>query len=145
MGTKSNINQLNSYLRGEISAVETYKMALTKLDYTSPLRADVEANLRSHEERVVLLRDAILQLGGDPATTSGPWGVFAKAVEGAAKTMGDKMAITALEEGEDHGVADYKRGLDDLDPDARMLVTNQLMPLQQQSHSRMSGLKHRMS
>src|SRR6185503_9957804 len=103
MGTKSNINQLNSYLRGEISAVETYKMALTKLDYTSPLRADVEANLRSHEERVVLLRDAILQLGGDPATTSGPWGVFAKAVEGAAKTMGDKMAITALEEGEDHG------------------------------------------
>jgi hypothetical protein len=145
MGTKSNIHQMNSYLRGEISAVETYKMALEKIDYTSPLRADVEANLRSHEERVVMLRDCILQLGGDPATSSGPWGVFAKAVEGTARTMGDKMAISALEEGEDHGVADYKRGLDDLDPDSRVLVTSQLMPLQQQSHSRMSGLKHRLS
>jgi len=145
MGTKSSISQLNSFLRGEISAVETYRMALDKLDYTSPLRAEIEANLQSHQDRVVMLRDCILQLGGEPATSSGPWGVFAKAVEGTARTMGDKMAVTALEEGEDHGVADYKRGIADLDPEARVLVAGHLLPAQQATHDRMSGLKRRLS
>ena len=144
MATKSSISQLNSFLRGEISAVETYRMALEKLDYTSPLRAEIEANLSSHQDRVVMLGDAILRLGGEPATSSGPWGVFAKAVEGTARTMGDKMTINALEEGEDHGVADYRRGIDDLDTESRMLVTGQLLPQQQQTHNRMSALKHRM-
>ena len=145
MATKSSIKQLNSFLRGEISAVETYRMALDKLDYTSPLRAEIESNLASHQDRVVMLRDCILQLGGEPATSSGPWGVFAKAVEGTARTIGDKMAVNALEEGEDHGLADYKRGLSELDPDARSLVTGQLLPAQKLTHDRMSGLKHRMS
>lgn len=145
MGTKSSIHQLNSFLRGEIAAVETYRMALDKLEYTSPLRPEIEANLASHEDRVVLLRDSIMQLGGEPASSSGPWGVFAKAVEGTARTMGDKMTVNALEEGEDHGLADYKRGLAELDPETRSFVSGQLLPAQRLTHDRMSGLKHRMS
>jgi len=38
MGTKSSIDQLNSFLRGEMAAVETYQMALDKLDATSTAR-----------------------------------------------------------------------------------------------------------
>ena len=146
MGTKSNIEQLNSFLRGEISAVETYRMALDKLDAGSPARTEIEACMQSHAERVTLLREAIIAVGGEPAEGSGPWGAFAKTVEGTARVFGDKAAIAALEEGEDHGLKDYKDGLSDKDVDmnTRSLLTSQLLPAQQATHARMSTLKKQM-
>jgi hypothetical protein len=144
MGTKSSVDQLNSFLRGEMSAVETYKMALEKLDGISTMRDELLVNLQSHQDRVMALQDAILAVGGTPADGSGPWGAFAKVVEGGAKVLGDKAAIAALESGEDHGLADYKRGLDDLDGSALTLVTRTLLPQQQLTHDRLSALKHRM-
>ena len=143
MGTKTTIDQLNSFLRGEISAVETYRMALDKLDQTSTARQQLLDNLASHQNRVVMLRDAIIAAGGQPATSSGPWGVFAKTVEGGAKVLGEKATIAALEEGEDHGLADYKRDINDLDATTRGLVAS-LLPEQQQTHDRLSALKRRM-
>src|SRR5262245_50542913 len=101
MATKSSIDQLNSFLRGEMAAVETYQMALDKLDRSTASFSELEANLRSHQERCDLLRSAIIQLGGTPSDSSGPWGVFAKTVEGAAKPFGERAAVAALEEGED--------------------------------------------
>jgi hypothetical protein len=145
MATKSSIDQLNSFLRGELSAVETYRMALEKLDAGSPARPDLQTCLTSHQERVNLLRDAIIDCGGVPADGSGPWGVFAKVVEGGARIFGDKAAIAALEEGEDHGLSDYKSDVDELDPQTRTLVTNRLLPQQEQTHDRMSALKSRMA
>ena len=143
MGTKSNIEQLNSFLRGEISAVETYQMALEKIDHISTTRDELLVNLKSHQDRVMMLQDAIRQLGGEPATSSGPWGTFAKVVEGGAKAFGEKAAVAALEEGEDHGLKDYKSDLSDLDFEARELVKAKLLPEQKQTHDRMSALKHR--
>jgi hypothetical protein len=145
MGTKSSIEQLNSFLRGEMSAVETYRMALDKLDRTSAARDELLVNLKSHEDRVMALQDAIAAAGGTPAKSSGPWGAFAKIVEGAAKTLGEKTAIAALEEGEDHGLKDYKAEIDDLDPTCRHLVVNQLIPQQQQTHDRLSALKRHLA
>ena len=145
MGQKSSIEKLNHYLRGEIAAVETYRMALDKLDKASTARSELESCLRSHQARVILLQDAIVVAGGTPAESSGPWGVFAKAVEGGARILGDKLAVSALEEGEDHGLKDYKADLDesddDLDADSRSLVANRLVPEQQRTHDRMSWLK----
>jgi hypothetical protein len=70
--------------------------------------------------------------------------MFAKAVEGTAKLFGEKSAIAALEEGEDHGLKDYKKELDDneLDLTARSVLTSRLLPQQQVTHDRMSALKH---
>ncbi len=120
-------------------------MALDKLDKSSTARSEVETCLQSHQSRVMLLRDAIIAVGGTPADGSGPWGVFAKAVEGGARILGDKIAVSALEEGEDHGVKDYKADLGDLDPSARILITSRLAPEQQRTHDRMSTLKKRLS
>lgn len=145
MATKTNIDQLNSFLRGEISAVETYRIALDKVDANSPARAELQTCMQSHQQRVILLRDAIRTLGGEPAEGSGPWGVFAKVIEGGASLLGDKVAVAALEEGEDHGLKDYKKEVGDLDASGKHLVTNQLLPLQQQTHDRMSALKERLS
>ncbi|HUS33702.1 MAG TPA: DUF2383 domain-containing protein [Kofleriaceae bacterium] len=136
------MDQLNSFLRGELSAVETYRMALDKLDANSASRFEVEACMQSHQQRVQLLREAVLACGGTPSDSSGPWGVFAKAVEGAAKAFGEKAAIAALEEGEDHGLKDYK-DIDDneLDMQTRTIVAAQLLPAQQATHNRISSLK----
>jgi hypothetical protein len=145
MAQKSNVDQLNHYLRGEISAVETYRMALDKLDKASTARGELETCLQSHQSRVSLLREAIVAAGGKPVDSSGPWGVFAKAIEGGARVLGDKTAVSALEEGEDHGLKDYKSDMADLDAMARSLVSGRLMPEQQRTHDRMSLLKKRLS
>jgi len=141
MGTAQNVDHLNSFLRGEISAVETYQMALDKIDAVSPARSELQSCLASHQQRVTLLREAIIQLGGEPATSSGVWGAFAKTVEGGAKLLGEKVAIAALEEGEDHGLRDYRDDLSALDSSARRLVETQLLPQQVATHRTMSQLK----
>lgn len=141
---EDSVDQLNSLLRGEISAVETYRMALDKLDRGSHARGELETCIRSHEERVNVLRDKVRQLGGTPATSSGPWGVFARLVEGGARALGDKAAIAALEEGEDHGLKDYRSALDKLDPEGRQLVLSRLLPAQEDTHARMSAFKRRL-
>ncbi len=147
MAKKSSVDQLNSFLRGELSAVETYRMALDKLDVGSPARIEVESCLASHQERVAALQEAIVTVGGKPAESSGPWGAFAKAVEGTAKVFGDKSTISALEEGEDHGLRDYRDELDDedLDPQSRTMLTGRLLPAQQTTHDRIQSLKQRLS
>lgn len=145
MGTKASIEKLNSFLRGEMAAVETYEMALEKIDEISTARDELLINLKSHRDRVMDLQEAIVAAGGTPSESSGPWGVFAKTVEGSAKIFGEKATVAALEEGEDHGVKDYNEDIDDLDADARQFVVDRLIPEQQKTHDRLSELKRRLS
>ena len=74
---------------------------------------------------------------------SGPWGTFAKAVEGGAKIFGTSAAISALEEGEDHGLSDYKGDLSDLTPDMQRFITSEILPEQRETHATMSRLQDR--
>ena len=137
------VDALNSFLRGEISAVETYRQAIQKLG-ENPEASTLRECLRSHEQRVSLLEAEIQRRGGKPAQGSGPWGAFAKLLEGGAKLFGAKAAIAALEEGEDHGRDDYKRDAPKLEPDARAFVQQQLLPEQLRTHQAMSSLKKRL-
>jgi demethoxyubiquinone hydroxylase (CLK1/Coq7/Cat5 family) len=138
------IDQLNSFLRGELSAVETYRQALDSVD-SVPHRSTLETCARSHQERVALLRDEVQRRGGRPAEGSGAWGAFAKAIEGAARGFGEKAAISALEEGEDHGRDDYKRDLKKLDESARVLIETRVLPEQKRTHDAISALKKQLS
>ena len=135
------IEQLNSFLRGEISAVETYRQALGKVKDTRA-RTELEQCHISHQRRVDLLKMRITELGGEPSQSSGAWGAFAKAAEGSAAALGEKAAIDVLEEGEDHGLKDYQKDMMDLDPASRSLVEQELLPAQQQTHRTVSTLKH---
>jgi uncharacterized protein (TIGR02284 family) len=135
------IEQLNSFLRGEISAVETYRQALQKVE-DMRAKTQLEQCRQSHQRRIDLLRTRIMQLGGEPEKGSGAWGAFVKAAEGTAAMFGQKAAIDVLEEGEDHGLKDYQNRLGDLDVETRLLVEQELLPAQQQTHRVMSGLKH---
>jgi demethoxyubiquinone hydroxylase (CLK1/Coq7/Cat5 family) len=135
------VDKLNEFLRGELSAVETYRQALEKID-VGGTRVQLEQCRRSHEERVALLRRSITTFGGQPASTSGAWGSFAKLAEGGAKVFGEKAAIAALEEGEDHGLKLYRNDLEKLDPTAQELVRTDLLPAQERTHRALSDLKH---
>jgi uncharacterized protein (TIGR02284 family) len=135
------VDSLNGFLRGELSAVETYRQAIEKISEPS-LRNQLQQLSQSHQQRVTLLRARIVQLGGQPADDSGAWGSFAKLIEGGAKVFGVKAALAALEEGEDHGLRLYRDDLDQLDASTRSWVSAELFPEQRRSHDIMSNLKH---
>ena len=137
---QNDVETLNSFLRGEISAVETYRQAIGSIS-DDRLRTPLEECQKDHEQRVTSIRARIETLGGTPAEGSGPWGAFAKLVQGGADAIGDKAAIQALEEGEDHGLADYQRDADQVHGDSRRFVRMELLPAQKRTHERMSRLK----
>lgn len=137
---ENDIKQLNSFLRGELSAVETYNQALDKVEDSTAL-AVLRRNLESHSKRSNQLQQMIVQLGGEPSEDSGVWGKLAQAVEGGAKMFGASTAIAALEEGEDHGLADYRRDVPDLSMETRRFVSDQLLPEQIRTHAQMAHLK----
>jgi hypothetical protein len=135
------VETLNGFLRGEISAVETYRQAIEGLK-TSPSRVELEQCRRSHEQRVEKLRGEVVRLGGEPAHGSGAWGSFARLVEGGAKVLGEKAAISALEEGEDRGLRLYRSDIQKLDPASRAVIESEVLPAQERTHSSLSNLKH---
>src|SRR5688572_29426951 len=134
------IDILNKFLEGEISAVETYRMALEKID-DPVLRSELDECLRSHEARAALLRDRALILGAQPAKSSGLWCAFAPLVEGGAKIFGVQACVAALEQGEDHGRDLYYDNLAKLSAANRAFVERELIPAQQRTHAALSALK----
>jgi hypothetical protein len=127
------IDQINSLLRGAIAATETYRIALGKVDDTD--NAQQVGHLREiqqeHGRACQVLRDRVVELGGQPAESSGAWGFWAKTVTSLGSLFGNTAALKALKEGEEHGLDDYTQALDDVDADTADLLRNQLIPAQQ--------------
>lgn len=131
--TTAKLETLNSLLRGEMSALETYSQALAKLeDANAPGATELHSLRRDHRDAADALWHHLEQHGEKPAQDSGPWGAFAKAVTGAAKLFGNTAALKALKEGEEHGVKDYQDALEDenLPQDCKTLIRNRLLPKQ---------------
>ena len=127
--------ELNSLLRGEISAAETYRMAIEKAAQTSSNSAPNVELLRDiqqeHGRAAQALRDRIRELGGEASDSSGVWGTWAKFTTGIANLFGDAAALKALKEGEEHGLKEYEESLDEIDLTSAELIENQLIPAQQ--------------
>lgn len=134
------LGKLNSFLRGEISAVETYKQALEKIKDPA-IRSQLQTCEQDHEKRIELLRERITSLGGKPDQGSGAYGVWAKLLQGGGDLLGEKTALSALEQGEDHGLNDYRKDLEALDGDTRSWVESNILPKAEQTHGTMSTLK----
>lgn len=131
------LNTLNTFLRGEIAAVETYARTLAWLG-SHASRGDLGQCLASHERRVALLRRRILDLGGVPAQTPGPWDPFAH--QAGAAPLRDDAVIAALEEGEDRGLKLYLDAVGKLDRDTRRLVGDCILPEQIWTHDCVSAV-----
>ena len=123
-----NVEQLNTFLRGERAAVDAYRQALDRIT-GGPLRAQLQSCLDSHQKRVEALIVRITSLGGAASETSG------------AAAFSEEAAIAALETGEDHGLADYQRDLSKLSAEERGLVSSELLPAQEFTYARMAELR----
>jgi uncharacterized protein (TIGR02284 family) len=122
--TTTDVSQLNSLLRGEMSAIETYRQAVLKVGEGEPGSAELRALQHDHRDAADALWHHIEQHGGKPSEGSGAWGSFAKAIEGTAKLFGNAAALKALKEGEEHGLKDYQDALEDknLPADCQALI-----------------------
>ena len=126
------VRQLNSLLRGEISAAETYRMAIDKVAADNNANAGLLREIQEEHGRAAQgIRDRIRELGGEPSDSSGAWGAWAKTVQGTANLLGDNAALKSLKEGEEHGLKDYQEALAVVDPNTVQLIQNQLVPAQQ--------------
>ena len=106
------ISSLDKMLRGEISAVETYDMAL-KQTKNFAIESDLSQLKATHSAAVAVLRAFIIENGGAPSESSGAWGLWARVVEQVASILGDLTMLKSLKEGEEHGVNDYNKVLED--------------------------------
>jgi len=127
---KTELHTLESLLRGEIAAAETYHQALDGIDLPS-----LRSIQRDHGDAIRFLTQEIVERGAEPPTSSGAWGVFARATEGAAKLLGDKRALGALRAGEHQGLVDYENAVTnkELGTKCRDHVVETLIP-QQRRH-----------
>jgi hypothetical protein len=125
MATTTEQATLNSLLRGEMSAIETYRIALDKLEGSrDPGVAELEAMRRDHRDAADAVWHLMERKGERPSESSGAWGAFAKAVEGTARLFGNAAALKALKEGEEHGMKEYEEALRDtsLTADAQAIL-----------------------
>jgi uncharacterized protein (TIGR02284 family) len=120
---------LNRLIRGELAAIETYRHALDKMK-DAPEATELHAIMVEHRTAAQVLRDHVKDRGGNPADGSGPWGAWAKFVEGTAQLFGNAAALKALKEGEEHGIKGYESFLNDpnADEECKELVRTQLLP-----------------
>ena len=129
MNTSVSVTTMNDLLKGEMSGVETYDQALSKVEDSSE-GPKIESILNEHREAVSKLRNAVEDLGASPAEGSGAWGAFVKSIEGTAKLFGNNAALKALKEGEEYGVKQYRKALDttELEENCKRLIRDDLLP-----------------
>jgi len=137
---------LNSLLRGEMSALETYGQALKKLnDDKAPGASELHQLRQDHSDAAKALQAHVANQGDEPSHDSGVWGAFAKTVEGTAKLFGNTAALKALKEGEEHGLKDYQKALEDdsVPSEVRSLIRDTLLPRQRRHVATIDGLMNR--
>jgi bacterioferritin (cytochrome b1) len=122
------VQHLNALLRGEFSAVESYSRALEQASAQAIVA--LHENLESHTTRARLLSDEIRALGGTPETSAGAWGSLAGLVTGGAHLFGIDTVLAILEEGESHGLAEYRALIPQTDPQTRAVIEKVLLPAQ---------------
>lgn len=122
MASNETVSELNSLLRGEISAAETYKMAIDRVGNDAGHNVQLQQLReiqREHGMTAQRLRERINALGGQADDDSGAWGTWAQTVQGTANLFGDTAALKALKEGEEHGLKSYERKLESGNLDAQ--------------------------
>jgi hypothetical protein len=131
------ITEFNAFLSGEISAVETYELALK-----SAIEADIREALikcrNSHSNRVDKITACVLELGGEPATSSGVWGSFAAFIQKGAGS--EAKAIELLEESEAERLVQYEAQQKLVVSPVLEVLKDDLLPLQHETHLTMSSL-----
>jgi hypothetical protein len=125
------INTCNGLLRGERSAVDTYGKVLEKYRDKIEVSRELERIRDEHVSAVHVLEENVRSMGGEPASDSGTWGLFATAIQASANLLGAGSALESLKSGESAGQGDYEKSLEDegVMPECKEMIRSQLLPL----------------
>lgn len=130
-------HEFNTLLGGEISAVETYDLAM-KCDFDGNTIESLNSCRASHAERVEKLNECVVETGGKPTTSSGPWGAFAALVQNSASSPHDALAL--LEQLEAERLVQYEAQREIAPPIVNTILVSELLPAQHQTHLIISTL-----
>jgi len=107
------IEVLNRLLAHEIGAADIYDACLA--DIPSPATVVIESNQDSHVRRSALLRQVIIDRGGDPTTRADFWGSVTAVLMTGATLLGTNAILALLLKGEDETLAAYRTAVDEVD------------------------------
>lgn len=134
------ISDIESILRGEISATEAYRQVIEKLASNPEVRR-LEKFLHDHQDAVDYWTTQLEVEGFRPEEGSGMWGKAVEAFVATAKILGNTAAISALREGEVYGLNRYKELLTSmsLTPAQKSYIRTELLPIQEAHVQRLEG------
>jgi demethoxyubiquinone hydroxylase (CLK1/Coq7/Cat5 family) len=125
--------QLDDLMRGEMAAMKAYDQALVDIKEEKQ-RGKLQAIREDHEKAVSVMSKYV---AGKPSLLedtqkSGPWGTFAKTWTKGRGLTGNKGALKALRQGEEHGINEYEEALEDksIDPELKNQIRTELLPNQ---------------
>lgn len=125
--------QLDDLIRGEMAAVKSYTTVLGSIKDKKE-KKQLEKIRADHENAVEKLKTFASADVKEDTETSGAWGAFASAWTGGAKLFGNKTALKALTQGEEHGITEYNEALADerIQPELKEMIKTQFLPKQQE-------------
>ncbi len=140
------VSSLNSLLHCELSAVEIYNLAISRVgdDYAEESFA-LSRLAVAHQTQSNLLREAIHRRGGEVMAGGADWAPYARAIADSPSIFGDVMALEALKEGEMRGLEQYRVALLDegMDEAGRNLLIASLIPGKERHIDILNALIHR--
>jgi hypothetical protein len=125
--------QLDDLVRGELAAIKAYDAALADLK-AGPEKTRLQAIRKDHDRAAAILSKYVRgnkELLED-TQSAGPWGTFATTWTKGAGLMGNRTAMKALRQGEEHGIDEYKEALEDstITADLKKTIKAELLPNQ---------------
>lgn len=125
---------LNSLIKGELAAVETYDTAIKKIEKTKE-KVKLETIRNNHQTAADKLSSYVAPAEKKEVKDAGMWGTIADTYTGGATLFGDKATVKALTQGEEHGMNEYKEALADnkLPKEIRQMIETQFIPTQKQN------------
>ncbi|MGH9552082.1 MAG: DUF2383 domain-containing protein [Terriglobales bacterium] len=131
------IEEYNTFLAGEMSAVETYELALKTAASADIKQALVQCQ-NSHADRVRKLTARVTELGGKPAAGDGVWGPFAAFNQKGAGSEHDAIAL--LEQSEAERLVQYEAQQKIVVSPVLDVLTDDLLPAQHETHLTLSSM-----
>lgn len=123
------VDTLNSLLRDQLAAVETYDRALIRFE-DPHLQADLQNIREEHIQAEILLREKVLELGGEPIDFSGTWSLCAAAFSEEVEPAAPATALAALRQGEENSINELEDTLkrESINFDCKNLIRTSLLP-----------------
>lgn len=128
------MTQMDDLIRGELAAVKTYDTVLKDMKAGAE-KTRLQAIREGHQSNVTRLSKFV---AGKPdlledTESAGAWGTFATTWTKGAKLMGNDAALKALQQGEEHGIREYKEALEDdsISKDLKAQIKSDMLPRQE--------------